>query len=103
MGSKSTVHLVFRSVTEEKSHEQGRQTWLSLGGVVRLEMQQMVNGGNLGAPSRTQEMHMAEGTFDMGSSEQSIGISLDTAKDLSPLTGPSTFDLYMVRSFAIVA
>lgn len=63
---KALVHLVFRSVTEEKSHEQGRQTWLSLGGVVRLEMQQMVNGGNLGVPSRTQEIHMAEGIFDMG-------------------------------------
>lgn len=61
---------------------------------VGVEMQQMAKGGNLGAPRRTQEMHMAEETPDMKLLDQIAGLSLAIAKDESPLMGPSTVDLF---------
>jgi hypothetical protein len=71
-----------------------REANVALPVAVGVEMQQMAKGGNLGAPRRTQEMHMAEETPDMKPLDQIAGLSLAIAKDESPLMGPSTVDLF---------
>lgn len=67
----------------------------ALCGAVGMQTQPIANGGNLGIPRRTQEKHGLKGAL-VGGHWNRVGMTVDTAKEQSPLMGPSTVDLQMV-------
>lgn len=81
-----------------QKHHRGRFLWTGEAnvaapwGAVGMQIQPIANWGNLGIPRRTQEKHVLKGAL-IGGPRNRVGMTLDTAKEQSPLMGPSPVDL----------